>query len=659
MFLSISGILILALLGTLVETARYTACAGHTARTVRTAMETLLTEYSRPLYDNYGLFFLEDGGTPYEKVIADYAADTMEAAEGQSMDFLAGGIRQIRVKDKTCLGDHGAAALQEEIGQYMLRRLTKKQLEKWQKKTSDLLRSQEAAEEIEETVDRQREAAELDAQLLKLMKWIDGITVSKGRVHCEKEFIKMFAAGEIKSQNFGIGTEVVWKKMKMHIDDTPRNFSNMNRQEFRRRVEKVCDLTEKAVREAESLRKGYRKYGSGETEFARHDRKMEALIQQMSVLETNKEILAETCRILREDRQDGEEQRLQRLWQDYDTETICFDYTGVEEKGGAPDPIDAMSGVWGDGILKLTCQNPEKISGAEAAEADHFARLYGNQEEQKEDYGKRVTALAGEKEVSLAGVLGDLGEYGMDEFCLDSYIQDRFSNYMQKTSGWKRTLKYQWEYIVSGKGSDRENLHSVLNRILLIRIPVNFGAVYRDTAKKAEAYAAAAAVVGFTGLEPLIRLTQTLILLVWSFVESLVDIAGLLQGRHVPVLKSPSQILTSFPEIFGLSGKVVTKRAEKFGPARKNSFGYREYLFLFMAVTRQSTRLYRIMDLIQWDMERNGYKEFQLGSCVFSLTVSAVVTFPTRFFRLPAIRGMLGRDIQDYSYSCEITKGYL
>ena len=64
------------------------------------------------------------------------------------MDFLAGGIRQIRVKDKTCLGDHGAAALQEEIGQYMLRRLTKKQLEKWQKKTSDLLRSQEAAEEI-------------------------------------------------------------------------------------------------------------------------------------------------------------------------------------------------------------------------------------------------------------------------------------------------------------------------------------------------------------------------------------------------------------------------------------------------------------------------------------------------------------------------------
>lgn len=658
-FLSLSGILILALLGTLVETARYTACAGHTARTVRTAVESLLTEYSRPLYENYGLFFLESGGTPYEKVIADYAADTMEAADGQSMDFLAGGISQIRVKEKTCLGDNGAAPLQKEINQYMLRRLTKKQLETWQDKSSDLIRSQDTAEEIEETVERQQEAAELDVQMLKLMKWIDGITVSEGRIHCEPEFIKMFAAGDITSQNFAIGTEAVWKKMKPYIDDTPVHFSKLDRQRFRRRVEKVLRLTEQAVREAVSLKTGFRKYGREKTEFADHDRKMETLIRQMSVLETNREILSETCRILQAERQEGEEERLQQLWQDYDTETIAFDYTGVEEKGGAPDPVDAMSGVWGNGILNLTCRDPDKLSGAEVAEPDNFARLYENRDGKNEDYGKRVTALAGEKEVSLTGVLGELGGYGMDEFCLDSYIQDRFSNYIQETSGWKKTLKYQWEYIAAGRGSDRENLQTVLNRILLIRMPVNFAAIYKDPARKAEAYAAAAAVVGFTGLEPLIRLTQTLILLVWSFVEGLVDIAGLLQARHVPVIKTPSQILTGFSEIFGLSGKVVTKRAEKFRPAGKKSFGYGEYLLLFLALTGHSTRLYRIMDLIQWDMKRNGYKDFQLASCVYSLTVSAGVTFPARFFRLPAIRSMLGRDIRDYSYTCEITKGYL
>lgn len=659
MFLSISGILILALLGTLVETARYTACANHTARTMRTSVEALLTEYSRPLYDNYGLFFLESGGSAYEKVIAGYAADTMEAASPGTMDFLSGEIRQVKITDKTYLGDEGAAPLQKEINQYMLRRLTKKQLEKWRNKSSDVLQSQDTAEDIEDTVEQQREMAELDGQLLKLMKWIDGITVSNGRISCEKEFIKMFGTGQIKGQNFGVTTDAVWKKMKKHIDRTPCDWSKLDRKAFLRKVEKVCVLTEQAIREAKSLRKGYQKHGLKNTEFADHDKKMGELIQQMSVLETNKEILSETCTILQQPREGGETERLESLWKDYDTGSISFDYIGVEEDGGAKNPLDALSAIWGEGILKLTCQNPEKVSKAGVSDADNFASLYGDTADSSEDYGKRITTLVKDEEASLSGILGDLGGYGMNEFCLDSYIQDRFSSYIETIPGWKKSLKYQWEYIVAGKGSDKENLESVLNRILLIRVPVNFSAIYRDSAKKAEAYAAAAAVVGFTGLEPLIRLTQTLILLVWSVVEGFVDIAGLLQGRHVPVRKTPAQILTGFPEIFGLSGKMITKRAEKFRGATAKSFGYKDYLLLFLALTGQNTRLYRIMDLIQWDMVKNGYSDFRLGTCVFSMKVSASVTFPTRFFRLPVISGMLGRDIRDYSFSCEITKGYL
>ena len=658
-FLSISGILILALLGTLVETARYTTCANHTARTIRTSVEALLTEYSRPLYDNYGLFFLESGGTAYEKVIAGYVADTMEAASPGTMDFLSGGIQQILVTDRTYLGDDGAAALQREINQYMLRRLTEKQLEKWQNESSDILQSQDTAGEIENTVEQQREMADLDGQLLKLMKWIDGITVSDGKIYCEKEFIKMFGTGEMKGQNFGVTTEAVWNKMKKHIDHTPNDWSKLERGAFLKKAEKACTLAEQAIQEFQSLKMGLQKFGMRNSEFTDHDKKMKRLISQMSVLETNKEILSKTCMILRQPEEEGEAERLEELWKDYDTGSISFDYTGVEEKGGAGSPLDALSGIWGNGILKLVCQDTEKISKAKVSEADNYARLYGDTADAIEEYGDRITTLAEDEKPSLSGVLGDLGGYGMNEFCLDSYIQDRFSSYIETIPGWKKSLKYQWEYIVSGKRSDKENLESVLNRILLIRVPVNFSAIYRDSAKKAEAYAAAAAVVGFTGLEPLIRLTQTLILLVWSVVEGFVDVAGLLQGRHVPVLKTPTQILTRFPEIFGLSGKVITERAGKFGKGTGNSFGYKEYLLLFLALTGQRTRLYRTMDLIQWDMVKNGYSDFQLGNCVFSMKVSASATFPARFFRLPVIRGMLGRDIQDYSYSCEIIKGYL
>lgn len=659
MFLSLSGILIIALLGTLVEAARYTACGNHTVRTIRTSAEALFTEYSRPLYDHYGLFFLEDTGTAFEKVIAGYASDTMESAGAGDMDFLKGEIHQITVTDKIYAGDQKAAALQQEINGFMSRRLTKDQLNKWLKRSSDAVKSDETAEEIEDTVEKQREMAELDKQLLKLMRWIDGITVSGGKISCADEFVKMFVVGEKKSQCFGVNASAVWKKMKTHLDDSPRHWRKMDRNAFLSKIKKVKKLTDQAITEAEGLERVFRRCQGKNREFADHNQKMQQLIRQMAVLQGNREILSETERLLQKPVDEEKADLLDRLWKDYDTGSICFDYTGVEEQGGADHPLDALSTVWGDGILNLVSRDPKKLSGASVAKADEFARLYREQEEKDEDYGARVSEMTEKEKVTLSGAAGDLAGYGMDGFFLDRYIQKQFSGYGKTVSGWKRALKYQWEYIVAGRDSDKKNLEAVLNRILLIRTPVNFAAIYKDTAKKQQAYAAAVAVVGFTGMEPLIRFTQTMILVVWSLVEALVDVAGVLQGRDVPLLKKSSQVLTSFPQIFQLTGKAITKRAEKFAPAGKKSFGYTEYLHLFLTITGRAKKLYRVMDLIQWDMSKNGYDEFRLDQCVFSIKVSASVVFPSRFFHMPVIGAMLGRDIRDYSYACEIVKGYL
>lgn len=103
-FLSLVFLLVFALFGTLLETARYTVCKNHAARTLRTGAEGLLSEYNRPLYEHYGLFFIEKGGTPYEQVIGRYAGDTISAADKGEMDFLDGGIDDIQVKNKVYLG---------------------------------------------------------------------------------------------------------------------------------------------------------------------------------------------------------------------------------------------------------------------------------------------------------------------------------------------------------------------------------------------------------------------------------------------------------------------------------------------------------------------------------------------------------------------------
>ena len=71
MFLSMAGLLVLALLGTMVETARFTLCENQGERGLFCATESLLAEYSRPLEKQYGLFGLESGGEAIDGQISD------------------------------------------------------------------------------------------------------------------------------------------------------------------------------------------------------------------------------------------------------------------------------------------------------------------------------------------------------------------------------------------------------------------------------------------------------------------------------------------------------------------------------------------------------------------------------------------------------------
>ena len=224
---------------------------------------------------------------------------------------------------------------------------------------------------------------------------------------------------------------------------------------------------------------------------------------------------------------------------------------------------------------------------------------------------------------------------------------------------WKRALDYGWEYVVSGEKSDKENLESVLYKILFIRAAMNFIAIISDTAKRSEAFAMAAAIVGFTGLAFLIRFVQTIIIIVWSFVEGMTDIAALLQGRDVPVIKNSRQIMTTLPEVFIITNEAITSRAKRYGKSEGMSFGYKEYVLMFMMMTSQATRKYRIMDLIDADMRKNGYKDFTIGKCAFDMEVEAGFRFPAKFFRLPVISDILERDLSGYSFTCLVREGYL
>ena len=74
-FLSLIFLLILSLVGTSLESARVNVGRSFADRSLQNAMESLYTEYCRPLWEDYHLFFLE--GEESEDKDKDYLRNTM------------------------------------------------------------------------------------------------------------------------------------------------------------------------------------------------------------------------------------------------------------------------------------------------------------------------------------------------------------------------------------------------------------------------------------------------------------------------------------------------------------------------------------------------------------------------------------------------------
>ena len=62
--------------------------------------------------------------------------------------------------------------------------------------------------------------------------------------------------------------------------------------------------------------------------------------------------------------------------------------------------------------------------------------------------------------------------------------------------------------------------------------------MFLDTGKQAEAEALAAALAGFTGIYPLVKLVKGILLGAWAFAEAVSDVRILYQGGQVPLVKT-------------------------------------------------------------------------------------------------------------------------
>jgi len=183
--------------------------------------------------------------------------------------------------------------------------------------------------------------------------------------------------------------------------------------------------------------------------------------------------------------------------------------------------------------------------------------------------------------------------------------------------------KSEVEYILHGNKSESVNRLMTKGQILLVRFAMNTLHVYTDKDKKALAAGIASAVAGWWTAGAGIPVITHLIMCGWGMGEALIDLGDLMDGRPVPFfkLKGDWRLDIGLP----LGGEEKSRSPVLFS--------YHDYLRLFLMLKDPDTKIDRMEDLIQINIQKDR-SAFKMTDCNTWIRVEAVVSM-RNFFIAP------------------------
>ena len=281
---------------------------------------------------------------------------------------------------------------------------------------------------------------------------------------------------------------------------------------------------------------------------------------------------------------------LENCFKEYDIEWIKIDYSRLNlNKSSDSSILDSISNTLKAGILGLTIRD--------------------------------INAISNKKLINQAW-LKDYSGVDIDDYLADDNVANRFTkNILVNEYAMKKFTKYQSfkdhcldyeiEYIIAGKASDKDNLSDVVNKIILIREALNFMYLLTDSQKKAEAYTLAVTLVGASGVPVLITATKWLILGLWAYAESIVDVRDLLEEKSIPLIKSKTTFKLTLENLLSLNLDVQSQN-------HAGGTIYTDYLRLLLYSGNKCEKYNRMMNLIEMRQYAKGI-DFEMSECVYGL----------------------------------------
>lgn len=204
-----------------------------------------------------------------------------------------------------------------------------------------------------------------------------------------------------------------------------------------------------------------------------------------------------------------------------------------------------------------------------------------------------------------------------EQIVFDLYLKDQFSHFRnQQENNVSGCLNYEIEYLICGKAGDKENLSGVLEKIIWMREGINFVYLLTDNAKMAEAEALATALVGYTGILPLVTAMKFAILAVWAYGESLLEVRVLLTGGKVDFIKNKNNWTLELSQLANVAA-IIKGNAK----GDEQGLAYEEYLWILLSASSTKNKCYRSMDLIEKKIQGiTNVNSFRMDNCMAYMT---------------------------------------
>jgi len=189
----------------------------------------------------------------------------------------------------------------------------------------------------------------------------------------------------------------------------------------------------------------------------------------------------------------------------------------------------------------------------------------------------------------------------------DSEAQEKIPN---------QTLQYELEYIIAGRSSDIKNLESVISRIFLIRLGINYAHV-KSCKDKVNQARALAIVLAALARSPQVANSITQVLLAsWAFAESIIDLRSLMKGNRVAIFKTDDNWYLQLSNI----GKVASSNNKESSEDDKGGIRYSEYLRILLMMNNQDHIVYRTMDRVEENIKIiEGHAAFRMDAMIYRI----------------------------------------